>query len=122
MKPEAALHRAVVELLAIYAARGLLAFCHVPNGGYRTPAEAGQFRTFGVRAGVPDLLLWLPSGRGCGVELKATSRGLSPAQREWHATMRALGHRIHVVRSIDELEAVLRREDVPMIGKLEAAE
>jgi hypothetical protein len=120
VKPEAALHRAVVELLAIYAARGLLAYCHVPNGGYRTPAEAGQFRTFGVRAGVPDLLLWLPSGGHLQVELKASSRGLSEAQRDWHATMLALGHRTYVVRSIDELEAVLRREGVPSVGKLEA--
>lgn len=118
MKPEAVLQRAIVQLLAIYAGRGLLAFAHVPNGGYRLPSEAGMFRTFGVKAGVPDLLLWLPGGGHFGVELKATSRKLSPAQADWHATMRALGHRVYVVRTVDELEAVLRREGVPSVGRL----
>jgi hypothetical protein len=116
VKPEAALHRSVVELLALYAGRGLLAYAHVPNGGYRTPAEAGQFRSFGVRAGVPDLLLWLPGGKSFGIELKATSRNLSPAQVQWHSTLASLGHRIHVCRSIDEVEAALREEGVPGIG------
>src|SRR5690349_10905480 len=116
MKPEAVLQRAIVQLLGLYAAKGLLAFAHVPNGGYRTPAEAGQFQTFGVKAGVPDLLIWLPEARSFGVELKATSRGLSPAQRNWHGVMLALGHRTYVVRSVDEMEAVLRREGVPAVG------
>jgi hypothetical protein len=122
MKPEAVLQRAIVQLLAIYAGRGLLAFCHVPNGGYRTPAEGGMFKSFGVKAGVPDLLIWSAGGGHFGVELKATSRGLSPAQADWHATLKALGHRVYLCRSVDEMEAILRREGVPKVGRLEAAE
>src|SRR4051812_39279788 len=121
MRPEEGLHRAVVQLLQIYANRGLLAFCHVGNGGRRSKAEAGIFRALGVRAGVPDLLIWLPGGRGFGVELKAGSGKLSPAQTFWHATVTTLGHRVYVVRSLDEMEQVLRAEGVPAIGMLAAA-
>ena len=121
MRSEEALQRAVVDLLRIYENRGLLAFCHVGNGGRRSKAEAGIFRALGVRAGVPDLLIWLPGGSGFGVELKAAAGKLSPAQTFWHATVTALRHRVYVVRSLDEMEAVLRAEGVPAVGTLDQA-
>jgi hypothetical protein len=69
-RPEEQLHRACADLLRLYEARGLLAFCHVPNGFGRTPAEAGIAKALGQRAGVPDLLVlvWLPGGRSFSVE------------------------------------------------------
>lgn len=118
MKPEEALQRAVVQLLAIYEQRGLLAYCHVPNGGYRTPAEAGIFHAMGVRRGVPDLLLWTPHGRSFGIELKAGRGKLSDVQVLWRSTLESLGHRVYVCWSVDEVEAVLRLEGVPAVGKL----
>ena len=121
MRSEEQLHRAVVDLLRIYENRGLLAFCHMGNGGRRSKAEAGIFRALGVRAGVPDLLVWADGGRGFGVELKAGTGKLSPAQTFWHATLETLGHRVYVVRSLDEMEAVLRAEGVPAVGMLDAA-
>jgi hypothetical protein len=115
-RPEEALQRAVVQLLALYAGRGLLAFAHVPNGMYRTPAEAGRLKAMGTTAGVPDLLVWLDGGASFSIELKAGRGTLSAPQAAWHGTMAGLGHRVHVCRSIDEVEAVLRGEGVPMIG------
>jgi hypothetical protein len=56
-----------------------------------------------------------------GIELKAGRGALSPAQTVWHATVTALGHRVYVVRSLDELEAVLREESVPAVGTLDQA-
>src|SRR4051812_13425406 len=79
-RPEEQLHRAVVDLLSVYQSRGLLAFCHPYNAGFRTKAEAGIGRSLGVRAGVPDLLVWLPSGGHFQIELKAGAGKLSPAQ------------------------------------------
>jgi hypothetical protein len=117
-RPEEQLQRAVVQLLGIYEARGLLAYCHVPSGGYRTPAEAGIFHAMGVRRGVPDLLLWTPHGQSFGVELKAGRGTLSDAQVLWHSTLASLGHRVYVCWSVDEVEAVLRLEGVPVVGKL----
>lgn len=123
MKAEEQLQRAVCSLLAIYENRGLLAFCHVPNGGYRTPAQAGAFRAMGVRAGVPDLIVWTHEGHSFGVELKAGKGTLSDAQVLFRSTLESLGHRVYVCWSIEEVEAALRLEHVPAVGTvMEAAE
>jgi hypothetical protein len=121
VRAEEQLQRVVVQLLAIYEARGLLAYCHVPSGGYRTPAEAGVFKSMGVRRGVPDLLLWTPFGRSFGIELKAGRGKLSDVQVLWRSTLESLGHRVYVCWSVDEVEAVLRIEGVPLVGRLAAS-
>jgi hypothetical protein len=118
---EEQLQRSVVDLLQIYENRGLLAFCHVGNGEWRHKATGGRLKAMGVRAGVPDLLIWADGGHCFGVELKAGSSKLSPAQTFWHATVTALGHRVYVVQSLDGLEEVLRAEGVPAVGMLNQA-
>jgi hypothetical protein len=118
MRAEEQLQRAVVQLLALYEARGLLAYCHVGNGGYRTPAEAGVLHAMGVRRGVPDLLLWTPHAQSFGVELKAGKGKESDAQILWRSTLESLGHRVYVCFSLAEVEAVLRVEGVPAIGRM----
>jgi hypothetical protein len=115
-RPEEQLQRAVAQLLALYEQRGLLAYAHVPNGGYRTPAESGILRALGVRRGVPDILVWSELGNHFGIELKAPNGKLSPGQLSWIAFVTGLGHRVYVCRSLDEVEAALRAEDVPAIG------
>lgn len=123
MKAEEALQRAVVELLTLYENRGLLTYCHVPNGGYRTPAQAGAFRAMGVRSGVPDLIIWTPEGHSFAIELKAGRGSLSDAQVLFRSTLESLGHRVYVAWSLDEVEAALRLERVPPVGTLmDAAE
>lgn len=118
-RPEQQLHRQVVQLLQVYQARGLLAFAHVPNGGYRTTTEAGIFTGLGVQPGVADLLVWLPGGRSVQVELKAplARKRLSPAQIEWIRRMADMGVEVHVCRSVDEVEAVLRDCGVPPLSR-----
>lgn len=46
---------------------------HVPNGGSRNKIEAAKFKAMGLRAGVPDLLLVMPSTdhHGLWIELKS---------------------------------------------------
>jgi hypothetical protein len=121
MRPEEALQRSVVGLLAIYENRGLLTYAHVPNGGRRSKAEAGIFRALGVRAGVPDLLLWARGGGAFGIELKTGRGALSDAQVVWHSTLASLGHRVYVCRSVDDVERCLRAEAVPPVGTLAMA-
>lgn len=120
MRPEESLHRSCAELLRLHEARGALAWAHVPNGGFRTHAEAGIFRALGTRAGVPDLLIWLPGGRTVQVELKAGKGRLSPAQHAWHELMGRLGHPVSVARSLDDLERILGAHGVPYLGRLSA--
>src|SRR5690349_16352344 len=80
---EEQLHRACVDLLQIYSARGWLAFCHVPNGGLRSKGTAGRMHGLGQQAGVPDLLVWAIGGRHFGIELKTERGRLSAAQAAW---------------------------------------
>lgn len=73
----------------------------------------------GVHGGVPDLLLWFPNGRAAQVELKVGRQPLSDPQLDWHVTMQRLGHAVYVARSVDDLEAILRTERVPAVGRLQ---
>ena len=120
-RPEEQLQRAVVQLLQVYANRGLLTFCHVPNGGRRMRAEAGVLKAMGTTPGVPDLLIWLPGGGHFQIELKAKTGRLSAHQAAWISRMTDMGVAVHIIRSLEGLEALLRAEGVPPIGKLAAA-
>jgi hypothetical protein len=117
-RPEEQLHRAVVQLLGIYEARGLLSYCHVPNGERRDPVTGARLKAMGVRAGVPDLLLW-SYGSHFQIELKAGQRRPSAAQDLWRGMMATHDCDVHVCRSIDEVEAALRAEGVPAVGKID---
>lgn len=84
----------------------------VPNGGWRTRAEAGIFRAMGQRAGMPDLML-LCAGRAFGLELKTAKGTLSPAQQDMHARLTELGIPVAVVRTLDEALFVLEGWNIP---------
>jgi len=120
LKPEEQLHRACVQLLWVYEAFGRLTFAHCPNGERRDAATGGRLKAMGVRAGVPDLLIWPNGGNHFGVELKAGKGGLSPSQVIWHSTLASMGHRVYIVRTVGELEEALRTEGIPAIGRVSA--
>lgn len=65
----------------------------IPNGGYRTKAEAGRFKAEGVRKGVPDLCI--PVARGpyhsLYIEMKARGGKATDEQLQWIATLRGEG-------------------------------
>ena len=77
---EEALHRACVQLLRLYEARGLLTFTHPANGACKSPATAGLMKALGQQAGVSALLVWTAE-RHFQVELK-TQRSASPRNRQ----------------------------------------
>lgn len=58
---------------------------HPANGEYRPRRTAGRLSAMGVVAGVPDLLLPVPSGpfAGLAIELKVLPNDLTPAQALW---------------------------------------
>jgi hypothetical protein len=86
---EQQIHRAVVQHLRRRGVPGLL-FTHPANGGYRTPIEAAIFKSLGVRAGAPDLLLW-HVGKSFGLELKAMRGRATDAQRAFLADLEKAG-------------------------------
>ena len=110
-QPEAQLQRALVEHLR-WGARADTWWTHIPTGGRRSPIEAAIFKSLGVRAGSPDLLI-IRAGQPLFIELKAPGRKLSPAQVECHAALRRAGAQIETVDNIDAALAFLRRLGVP---------
>ena len=62
-------------------ARGVdgLVYFHVPNGGYRSRSEGAKFKAMGVRAGVPDLILFHQGRLHC-LELKSDKGRPSESQ------------------------------------------
>jgi hypothetical protein len=95
-----------------------------PSGCVRVAPD--RWVHFGKK-GSADLLGCLPDGRFLAVEVKARNGRLSPEQREFLAEIRGLGGLAVMVKSWQELDAVLRREgyaaeDMPLFeggGKYE---
>ena len=85
---------------------------HIPNGGLRGKAEAGRFKTLGVKAGVPDLFLPVARGKAHGlwVEMKRVHSGkVSAAQKGWLAALRAQGYEAIVCHGwVEASEQILK--------------
>lgn len=58
---------------------------HIPNGGSRNPIEAVNLKKQGVKAGVPDICLPVPSGdyNGLYIELKYGKNKTTKAQDDY---------------------------------------
>jgi hypothetical protein len=97
---EARRQAAIFEFVC-WVAPHLICF-HVPNGGFRTKAEAARLKWIGVLAGVLDLVLVLPEGRSAFWETKTPHGRLSDDQKAFIERLIALGHSWAVVRSIDD--------------------
>ena len=84
----------------------------VPNGGSRNPIEAAHLKAQGVKPGVPDICLPVPSGRFTAlyIELKRRKGGkVSEAQRGWIAALNRVGCRAVVCRGWDEARVEIER-------------
>lgn len=102
---EDTIHRAVVGHLNVRARKGVF-YLHPANGGYRTKTEAARFVGLGVRAGVPDLIIF-KGGKTYGLELKADKGRVTPIQRSVHEQMRAAGATVEVAFGLDDALAQL---------------
>jgi hypothetical protein len=91
-------------------------FFHVPNGGKRSMREGAIFKAIGVLAGVPDLIIAWP-GTIAAVELKAGKGRASEDQIEVQARMSAIGWHVSEVRSLDQLQLLLRNLGAPIATK-----
>jgi hypothetical protein len=101
-RPEQELQRAVLDHLAWRGVRNLFV-CHYPAGGWRSPVEAAIFKSLGVVAGVPDLLI-VCDGRCFALELKTAHGRLTPTQIDTQTRMRAAGA---IVATAVEIDAAL---------------
>jgi hypothetical protein len=104
-RPEQGVQRAIVDHLRWRAVPGAFAF-HPANGGWRSAVEAKIFKSLGVVAGVPDIII-IHGGQCFGLELKADRGRLTNVQRDAHERMREAGALVAVVHGIDEAVAQL---------------
>lgn len=88
----------------------------LPNKG---KAQAGVSKAMGLKAGTPDLIMcW--QGKFIGIEVKAPGRYLSGAQSQTHMSISWAGGLVHIVHSVDELQAFLLVLGVPVRGRIAA--
>lgn len=116
-RPEQELQIAAAQMLQAVLPPSVL-WWHTPNGGGRSRAEAGLFRAMGVRAGVPDLVFVLPDGKAAFIELKVQRHTPSPAQDAFMEKALAVGCRVQVCRSLEEVFYTLEGWGLPMRGRL----
>jgi hypothetical protein len=101
-QPEAQLQRSVLERLRWRGVPGLFVF-HYPAGGWRSSVEAAIFKSLGVVAGIPDLLI-IYQGQLYALELKTAYGRLTPTQIDTQQRMRAAGA---IVATAVEIDAAL---------------
>lgn len=116
-RPEQDLQMAVARFLKL-ALPDLVWFA-IPNGGYRTKAEAGIMKATGTRKGVPDLAFILPTGSVGFIELKAAKGRLSPDQIAFRDSLPP-GAFWAEARSIIEVQDILERWLTPFGWNLNA--
>lgn len=68
----------------------------------------GGWRKNNDMKGMPDLVIALPGGATLWLELKGDGGKVRQEQEEFLAQWTALGHKCHVVYSVDGLRALLR--------------
>jgi len=69
--------------------------------------EVRKLRWLG-RNGAPDRLVLLPGGRLIFIEVKAPEAGARPGQQREHCRLRAMGQRVEIVASFDDVDDVLQ--------------
>jgi hypothetical protein len=104
-RPEQQIQRAILDHIRLRAVPGVFAF-HPANGGWRSAIEAKIFKSLGVVAGVPDIII-IFGGQCFGLELKTDRGRLTNVQRDAHERMREAGALVAVVHGIDAALAQL---------------
>lgn len=83
----------------------------VPNGGSRNPIEARHLKQQGVKPGVPDICLPVPSHHYTAlyIELKRRHGGrVSAEQREWLHELGRVGNLAVVARGAEEAITIIK--------------
>jgi hypothetical protein len=105
---EAQILRTCLIRLAYLEVQGKLIFWR-QNNGATYDIKRGAYRKGGIgqRNGVPDIMVILPNGRALGIECKTASGKQSVGQVSIERDMKRMGAAYAVVRSTDDLNAVL---------------
>lgn len=71
---------------------------HIPNGGSRNRIEAANLKRQGVKAGVPDICLPVPSREyhGIYIEMKHGTNKATARQTEWLSALSGQGYAVAI--------------------------
>lgn len=109
---EDAFHVSVAELLDFILIPPDF-FTTFPAGyGKLGKATAGRLYAKGLKKGVPDIFVFARNRNTIGIELKAGRNGVQSSQREMHAKLQAVGIRVYVARTIDEVLMALKSASI----------
>ena len=93
----------------------------IPNGGKRNPREAARLKKQGVKAGVSDLFLPIPSNgfHGLWIELKnATGKATATtSQLEWGKKMLGQGYGFKVCHGATEAITAIEEYLIEIVEK-----
>ena len=115
---EDAFHLAVAELLN-WVLRAPTFWTTFPAGyGKLGKGMAGKLKAKGMRAGMPDILIFQPTNhfknsRVVGLELKVGRNTTTAKQRTTHELLRACGVGVYTIRSLNDVLAALLASDIP---------
>ena len=111
MKPESIIQRAVLRYLF---ARNVVCVA-VPNGSHLAGDKAARIRQMaamkadGLLVGFPDMILFHPVIASTAfVEIKTPQGRLSKEQKGCIDWLAGLGHKVAVIRSVDDMAEALR--------------
>jgi hypothetical protein len=109
--PEAAFQIQVARYLAKALPEGYWFSAFPAGGGGRI--RGARLKAMGLKAGVPDMVVFgpywegdraYPYGPTMWLEFKAKAGSLSAVQKDVHAHLKALGHRVAVVRTLEQVQ------------------
>lgn len=77
---------------------------HIPNGGSRNEIEAANLKLQGVKPGVPDIFLPVPSGKyhGLFIEMKYGRNKPTENQVKWLSALSEKGYAVIVCYSFEK--------------------
>ena len=108
---ESDLHVSVAELLDWILVPPAI-FTTFPAGwGKLSPATAGRLYASGMKKGMPDIFVFDRFGHALtkciGIELKVGANSETSAQRTMFARLEAVGIRVYICRSLEDVVAAL---------------
>lgn len=105
-RPEQILQQQVTKFINL-ATPGLI-WWHTPNAsGRRSPVAGAILKSMGVRPGVADITILLPTGKAAFIELKAGKGRLAEGQQTFRDDVERLGCQWAEARSLADVEAIL---------------
>lgn len=113
---EGPIQRSIVMHLRAVLPGAIVHHCknEINKRGQSIMLELAKAKSLGAVKGFPDLLVLPAADIGpFFLEIKAPGNYPTDSQREVHDQMDRLGYRVAVVRSVDEVRAVLRLWGVP---------